>query len=278
VVISRDSAVAEPQASLIDTHAHLDFSQFDDDRDQVMERAAAEGVVGVVTVGFDLNSSRQAVAIADGHANVWACVGVHPHEASQVDLEVMNDLRELSDHPKVVGIGEIGLDYYRDRSPREVQRQVFRRELELAAEVGKPVVVHDRDAHQDVIAIVRDWSRAVSSAKGSLRPPLGVLHCYSGDLAMAEELCQLGFYISVAGPVTYPSAGRLRELASQIPLGRLLVETDCPFLPPHPHRGKRNEPANVKLVAAKMAEIKSISLQEMSDITTQNARTVLRLQ
>ncbi len=278
MVISRDSAVAEPQASLIDTHAHLDFSQFDDDRDQVMERAAAEGVVGVVTVGFDLNSSRQAVAIADGYANVWACVGVHPHEASQVGLEVMNDLRELSDHPKVVGIGEIGLDYYRDRSPREVQRQVFRRELELAAEVGKPVVVHDRDAHQDVIAMVRDWSRAVGSGKGSLRPPLGVLHCYSGDLAMAEELCQLGFYISVAGPVTYPSAGRLRELASQIPLGRLLVETDCPFLPPHPHRGKRNEPANVKLVAAKMAEIKSISLQEMSDITTQNARAVLRLQ
>ena len=266
------------EAPLVDTHAHLDFSQFDGDREQVIDRATREAVARIVTVGFDLDSSSQAVALSNGHANLWACVGVHPHEASQVDANVLDRLRELSEDPRAVAIGEIGLDYFRDRSPRHVQRWAFKEQLELAAEEGKPVVVHDRAAHRDVMDIIRAWAKAISSSGSILQPPLGVVHCFSGDSAMAQELCQMGFYISIAGPVTFPNALRLHQLVRTLPLERLVVETDCPFLSPHPYRGKRNEPARVKLVAQKIAEVKGISLEEVSRKTTENAFRVFRLQ
>ncbi len=275
---SGHSTIGQSQAPLTDTHAHLDFSQFDEDRDQVIDRATNEGVTRIVTVGFDLDSSSQAVALANRHANLWACVGVHPHEAHQVNPEVLNSLRELSRRHKVVAVGEIGLDYYRDRSPRDVQRRVFRQELDLAAETGKPVVVHDRAAHEDVMHIIRTWAKAISASDTELQPPLGVVHCFSGDLTMAGELLQLGFYISVAGPVTFPNARRLHELVSRLPLERLLIETDCPFLSPHPYRGKRNEPVNVKLIAQRIADIKDMPLGKVSQITTANACRVFRLQ
>jgi len=278
VIKSRKSTVGQLGAQLIDTHAHLDFSQFDGDLDQVIDRAANEGVTGIITVGFDLDSSRQAVALTDSYANLWACVGIHPHQASQVNSEVLNGLRDLSQHPKVVAIGETGLDYYRDRSPREVQRRVFRQELDLAADVGKPVVIHDRGADQDTMHIIRAWAGAICSSNGKLQSPLGVVHCFSGDLTLADELFGLGFYVSVAGPVTFPKARRLQESVSRLPLERLLVETDCPFLSPHPHRGKRNEPANVKLIAQKIADIRNVPLQEVSRITTENARRLFGLQ
>jgi len=263
---------------LVDTHAHLDFSQFDEDREQVVDRAASEGVTRIVTVGFDLDSSRQAVGLTDCNAKVWACVGVHPHQASRVTPEDTDRLRELSAHQKVVALGEMGLDYYRDRSPRDVQRQIFRQQLELAADTGKPVVIHDRAAHGDIMRIIRDWAEAVLSSNNGLKPPLGVVHCFSGDRTMAQELFELGFYISVAGPVTFPNARRLRELIRHVPLERVLLETDCPFLSPHPYRGKRNEPANVKLVAQKLGEIKHISLQDVSRAPTENACRVFRLE
>lgn len=270
------ASATDMETSLVDTHAHLDFAQFDGDLEGVLNRAADEGVAFVVTVGFDLESSRHAVALADEHANLKACVGVHPHEASRVAPSVVESLRELARHEQVVAIGEIGLDYYRDRSPRAAQRRAFRQQLELAAEVGKPVVIHDRDAHGDVMQMIREWSETVTSSNGGLRPPLGVVHCFSGDQAMASELFQLGFLISVAGPVTYANARQLQELVGRLPLERLLIETDCPFLSPHPFRGKRNEPGNVRLVGSKVAEIKNVSLEEVARVTTENARQVFR--
>jgi TatD DNase family protein len=266
------SAVVDSEITLVDTHAHLDFSQFDEDRELVLERAADEGVSCVVTVGFDLESSREAVALANDHTHVKACVGVHPHDASTVTPEAIRDLRELSEDRQVVAIGEIGLDYYRDRSPRTTQRRVLREQLELAAEAGKPVVVHDREAHGDTMGALREWCETVTASNGKLRPPLGVVHCFSGDQAMADELFELGFFISVAGPVTYNNARRLQELVLRLPLDKLLVETDCPFLSPHPHRGQRNEPARVRLVASKVAEIRGVSLEEVARATTENAR------
>jgi TatD DNase family protein len=271
------SRSGETVIELMDTHAHLDFSQFDGDLGDVLQRAIDAEVVSVVTMGYDLDSSRQAVALAKEHANLKACVGVHPHEAAQASPQVLDSLKELSGHSEVVGIGEIGLDYYRDRSPRDAQRRVFERQLEQALEVGKPVVVHDREAHADVMATLRDWARAASSGKGKLGPPLGVIHCYSGDEAMARELFELGFYVSVAGPVTYSKATQLQGLVRRLPLDRLLVETDCPFLAPHPYRGKRAEPAHVRLVASKIAEVKEVSLEEVARVTTDNARTLFRL-
>lgn len=272
------SSVGESRAPLIDTHAHLDFSQFDGDRDQVIERATNEGITHIITVGFDLDASHQAIALTDGYANLSACVGIHPHQASQVSEEVLDSLRELTGHDKVVAVGETGLDYYRDRSPRDVQRWVFRQELDLAAALGKPVVIHDRAAHQDLMHIIRAWAGAMDSSSGKLQPPLGVVHCYSGDLAMARELFDLGFYVSIAGPVTFPNARRLQELVKHLPLERLLIETDCPFLAPHPYRGKRNEPANVKLIAQGIADIQDMPLEAVSQITTENAYRLFRLQ
>jgi len=278
VTKSGRNTIGELQAPLIDTHTHLDFSQFDEDRDQVIERATNEGITHIVTVGFDLDSSRQAVALSESYANLWACVGIHPHEASQVNRQALSSLRELSGHHKVVAVGEIGLDYYRDRSPRGVQRRAFRQELDLAMEVGKPVVIHDRAAHHDVMDIIRAWTEATRSSGAELQPPLGVVHCFSGDLTMADELFQLGFYTSIAGPVTFPNARRLQELVGRLPLEKLLIETDCPFLSPHPYRGKRNEPANVRSVARRIAEIKDMPLGRISRTTTENAYRVFRLQ
>lgn len=263
---------------LVDTHAHLDFSQYDGDRVEVLRRAKEEGVIQVVTVGYDLESSRQALVLSRENAGVLACVGIHPHEAGTVEPGFLDELDELCREPQVVGIGEIGLDYYRDRSPREAQRQVFEQQLELAARLDKPVVIHDRDAHGDVMSMIRQWTARVSVKDEGPRKPLGVMHCFSGDQRMAEELFELGFYVSVAGPVTYRKATRLQALVGRLPSEKLMVETDCPFLTPDPYRGERNEPAHVRLVASKIAEIRGLSLEEVARITTDNARRLFRLE
>jgi TatD DNase family protein len=256
--------------NLIDTHTHLDFPQFDGDREQVIERAANAGVKAIVNVGTDLASSRAAVALAEAYPQIYAAVGVHPHDAKTMTGETLEELRALASHPKVVAVGEIGLDFYRDLSPRDQQRQAFQQQLALAREVGKPVIIHDREAHKEVMAILRRWAEGCQQ-------PVGVLHCFSGDLAMAQEAIELGFYISIAGPVTFQNARRLRELIRQLPLEKLLVETDCPYLAPHPHRGKRNEPAYVKLVAQEVARIKGTSSEEVARITSDNAQALFAL-
>ncbi len=256
--------------NLVDTHTHLDFPQFDDDRERVIERASAAGVKAIINVGTDLASSQTAVALAEAYPQIYAAVGVHPHDAKTMTGETLEELRALVSHPRVVAVGEIGLDFYRDLSPRDQQRQVFEQQLALASEVGKPVIVHDRDAHKEVMAILRHWIK-------SGHQPAGVMHCFSGDLTMAKEAIELGFYVSTAGPVTFKNARRLHELVRQLPLEKLLVETDCPYLAPHPHRGKRNEPAYVKFVAQEVAHLKGLTLEEVAHVTSDNARTLFAL-
>jgi len=255
---------------LTDTHTHLDFPEFDGDRERIIERALAAEVRAMINVGTDLASSQAAVALAEAYPQVYAAVGVHPHDARTMTGEMLEELSALAKHPKVVAVGEIGLDFYRDLSPRDQQRQVFEQQLALAREIGKPVIIHDREAHKEVMAILRRWAEGCQQ-------PVGVLHCFSGDLAMAQEAIELGFYVSIAGPVTFQNAQRLRELVRQLPLEKLLIETDCPYLTPHPHRGKRNEPAYVKFVAQEVARIKGLSLEEVARLTSDNARSLFAL-
>jgi TatD DNase family protein len=262
-------------ATLIDTHAHLDFSKFNGDRPAVVERARAAGVTTIVNVGTDLVSSRRAVALAEEYQDVYAAVGVHPHGAKKLDGATLGALRELAQRPKVVAVGEIGLDYYRNLSPRDAQRRAFQAQLAWAAKLGKPVIIHDRDAHDEVLNVLTKWAAGLEHS--TLTGRLGVLHTFSGDLEMAQRAIDLGFYISISGPVTYKNARQLPEIVRALPLDRLLVETDCPFLAPEPYRGKRNEPAYTRLVAERIAELRGIPLDDLARATTANARRLFEL-
>lgn len=255
--------------SLIDTHAHLDFPHFDADRQAVLERASAAGVAKILTVGTDVASSRRAVGLAAAYDTAYAAVGMHPHDAKSLSGSALADLRALAQHPKVVAVGEIGLDFYRDRSPRDVQRKAFQAQLAWSAKLGKPVIIHDRDAHGDVMEVLGSWAEGLKGSR--LEGRLGVLHTFSGDWAMAERAIELGFCISISGPVTYKNAGQLVDVARHVPLDRLLVETDCPFLTPHPYRGRRNEPAYVRLVAERIATLRDMAFEDVAKATTANA-------
>lgn len=259
---------------LIDTHAHLDFRQFDNDRDAVLARAWQACLAAIVTIGINLKTSRAAVALADAHERIFATVGFHPHDAKTADAAALAELRELACHPQIVAIGEIGLDFYRDRSPRDVQRRVFDQQLHIAAELGKPVIIHDRQAHAETLEILRQW---IAESQPEPSEHRGVFHCFSGDLALAQAAIELGFFIGVDGPITYRNARKLPAIVKTLPLDRLLVETDAPFLTPHPHRGQRNEPAYVQLVAEKIADLKNLSLEEVAQATTANAQALFQL-
>jgi len=252
---------------LVDSHAHLDSQRFDRDRDGVVGRARAAGVTRIVNPGADLESSRKAVEVAEHHPEVYAAVGVHPHSAVTVTDGALAVLAELADSHRVVAVGEIGLDYYRDLSPRDRQRQALIQQLALARALGLPVIVHIRDAYADAMRILDDEAQGMK----------GVLHCYSGDLDTARRAIALGWYISIAGPVTYPNAHRLRGVVSQLPLERLLIETDCPYLSPQPRRGKRNEPANVRWVAEQLAETMGVPLERVADVTSMNTEELFGL-
>ncbi len=251
-----------PSPPLVDTHAHLDDARFREDLPGVLARAAEAGVEHILTVGCDLESSRESLRLAAAHPGLYAALGIHPHDAPQASKEGLETLRDLLGNDRAVAVGEIGLDFYRDRSPRDVQRRAFRDQLRLAREVGKPVIVHDRDAHEEVLAILRE-ERAAEIG--------GVLHCFSGDLAMARACVEMGLYISIAGPVTYPANEALREVVRQIPVDHLLIETDAPSLAPQARRGRRNEPAFVAQTARKIAEIKGLTLDDVARVTTLNA-------
>jgi TatD DNase family protein len=253
---------------MIDSHCHLDFPHFDQDRDEVLARAAAAGVTAIINPGADLESSRRAAALAERHANVYAAVGVHPHDASTCDDPTLSELRQLASQPRVVAIGEIGLDYYRDLSPRGQQQAAFEAQLGLAAELNLPVIIHQRESAADVMAALRRWA-----ANGH---PGCVLHAFSGDQAMADEAVALGFFIGVGGPLTFTNARRLPEIVAKLPLTRLLVETDAPYLAPHPHRGKRNEPAYLALVVERLAELRALPRDELSRQVADNARRMFR--
>jgi len=247
---------------LVDSHAHLNDPQLAGELSEVVERARQAGVMHIINVGDTVDGSRFAIDQAEQHSCVWAAVAVHPHEAASLDDHAAEQLREMSKNNKVVAIGEIGLDYYYENCDREVQKRAFERQIELALEVGLPIIVHSRDAHADVLSILKEAaSRGVT----------GVLHCYSGSLELAMEFIDLGFFISIAGPVTFKNAKRPVEVASRIPLDRLLIETDCPYLAPVPVRGKRNEPAYVRYTAEKIAELRGVTLEELAEATTKNA-------
>ena len=258
---------------LVDSHTHLDFPEFDPDRAQVIERAWEEGVRLIVNIGTDLNSSQASIALAESYPFIYASIGLHPHDAKLLDEEMSQALERLAFHPKVVAIGETGLDYYRNLSPKEAQKKAFAFHLELARKLGKPLVIHSREAHQDTLNLLRDFARN----PGKLLPPYGIMHCFSGSLEMAKEAVELGFLISVAGPITFQNARKLPAIVKELPIDSLLIETDCPYLAPHPHRGKRNEPAYVRFVAQAVAEIKGLSLEELGKKMLENAFKVFRL-
>ncbi|MGQ9823826.1 MAG: TatD family hydrolase [Desulfotomaculales bacterium] len=250
---------------LVDTHAHLIDGRFDRDRQEVLERAKAAGVALIVNVGYDLESSRKSVALAGEFDCVYAAVGVHPHDAAQVPPGYLEELRRLAEGEKVVAVGETGLDYYRNLSPAEVQKKVFREHLALARELDLPVIIHDRDAHKDVLGILKEDGPGRAG---------GVLHCFSGDWEMARVCLEMGFFISIAGVVTYPKSSLLKEIAARVPVERLLVETDCPYLTPEPWRGRRNEPAYVRSVVECVANLRGMSAGELALITARNARSL----
>lgn len=243
---------------------HLQLAQFDSDRAAALERAAQAGVARMIEIGYDLDSSRAALDLAAHHASIFAAVGIQPHYAAIADQAWLDELRQLAAHPKVVAIGEIGLDYYHDRAPHDRQEHLFRAQLALARELALPVIIHCRDAQADMVRILRDAARGQA----------GIMHSFSGDWAYAEACLELGFLISFSGPVTFPKAADLHEVARRAPLDRILTETDSPYLSPHPLRGRRNEPANVRLVAAQLAALRGMALDELAAAVWQNAGEV----
>ncbi|MCL5025171.1 MAG: TatD family hydrolase [Chloroflexi bacterium] len=255
--------------TLVDTHAHLTAAEFDDDQEAVIERARQAGVERIVVVGFDLPTSRQAVALAEQHRGLGAAIGIHPNDAQHLGAEEKTALAKLAANPAVVAIGETGLDFYRQRAPREKQLEAFRWHLDLASERGLPVIVHDRDAHDDTLSALKEHAAG--------RRIRGVMHCFSGSEAFLEEVLALGMYISLGGPLTYPNARGPVEIARRVPLEALLLETDCPWLTPAPHRGKRNEPAYVQLVARRVAEVRGQPEAEVAAATSANARALFRM-
>jgi TatD DNase family protein len=254
---------------LFDTHAHLHFPELVEDLDGVLERARGAGITGMVTIGTDRETNPAAVALAERLASVHATVGIHPHDAAdatEADFEAMERLARGS--AKVVALGEMGLDFFRNLSPPEAQAAVFRRQLDMARRLGKPVVIHCRDAHPEALAILAD------ERVGEVG---GVMHCFSADVEVAKRCLDLELYISLAGPVTYKSARALPEVARFVPADRLVLETDCPFLPPHPHRGQRNEPAWIAITAAHVAALRGVTLEALGPMVTGNARRLFHI-
>lgn len=252
-------------APAFDSHAHLDDPKLLADLEAVLARARSAGVEGILTVGTDLASSEAALGIARAHEGVWAAVGFHPHEAARFGPDEEEAIRRLCAAPEVVAVGEIGLDYHRDDSPRAVQREAFRRQAQIAVESGLPVVVHNREAAGDCLEILGEF-------EGRVR---GVAHCFSGDGEVAHRFLAIGFFVSFAGTVTFPNARRLVDVAAMVPEDRILVETDCPYLAPQPRRGKRNEPAFVRYTLEALAQARGVSPQRFAEITTRNARALL---
>lgn len=256
-------------APLVDTHAHLDDERFSEDLVEVLERARKAGVVRVIHPGIDLATSRTAVEMAERYDWIYAAVGFHPHNAAQADDAALEEIARLARHPKVVAVGEIGLDYHYDFSPRDVQKRVFRDQLALSVEVGKPVVIHDREAHKDALDLVTEFGRSL---------PGGVMHCFSGSAELAVEYVRkLGFYVSFAGTVTFANARKTVLAAAAVDGSRLLAETDSPYLTPVPYRGRKNEPLYVAEVVKKLAEVRGTSFEEMARLTTANAEAAFGL-
>ncbi len=258
--------------NIIDTHAHLDMPQFNSDRELIIRRAADAGVSAIITNGTDLESSRQAIRLAEQFPNVYATVGFHPQDARKMKPGDIDILARLAKHPRVVAIGEIGLDYYRENTHRNIQKQVLEQELELAVKLELPVVIHARHAEQDMLGILDQWVRSLKTT----RENIGTIHCFNGDLAAAQQYLKLGFYIGLDAYIGYPSS-KMSDVIKAIPVNRLLIETDCPFLPPQSRRGKRNEPAYLPETLTALAGIRGESVEYTARQTTENALRLFSL-
>ena len=255
-------------AMWFDTHAHVEGERFDEDRPEVIERAAKAGVNRFVNIGTDEESIQQTMMLIEEYDQVYGAVGIHPHAASSVNDALVDTLRQCAAHPKILAIGEIGLDYHYDYAPKDVQRSAFRQQIRLAKELSMPILIHDREAHRECLDILTEedgWACG------------GIFHCYSGSAETASEIVGHGFYISFTGVLTFPNAKNVRRAAAEVPLYRLLVETDCPYLSPQTYRGKRNEPAYVVETGRALAELRGISYEEMASITWENACKVYRI-
>jgi TatD DNase family protein len=253
---------------LIDTHAHLNDRRFERDRKEVIRQCIDDGVVCVINAGSNISSSIKSIGLAGEYSFIYATVGIHPHDAKTADENSVELLRSLAKKDKVVALGEIGLDYHYDFSPRDRQKKVFRDQLNLARELKMPVVIHDRESHGDILKILKEEK---ASEIG------GVMHCFSGSKEVARECMDMDFYISIAGPVTFENAWRAKEVAEYIPLDRILIETDCPYLTPVPHRGKRNYPGYVKYVAEEICRIKGIEFDQLMEAVAANTKKIFNI-
>jgi TatD DNase family protein len=253
---------------IFDTHAHYDDERFDEDRDSLLKQLHQEGISYILNASASPESLEATMELAEKYPFVYAALGIHPHDAEKMNEDIMNKIRTLSKNDKVVAIGEIGLDYYYDNSPRDIQRYWFERQIELAKELRLPIIIHDRDAHEDTVNILK---------KTDVKQVGGIFHCFSGSAQMAMEMLKLNLYIAVGGAVTFKNARKTVEVVKAVPLEKLLVETDCPYLSPEPHRGKRNNSGYLVHIIRKIAEIKEISESEVAGITLMNAKKVFGL-
>ena len=251
---------------IFETHAHLNDPAFDEDRESLILGLPQKGIEAVMNVGCCLESSGDCIALAEKYPFVYASVGSHPDSADEVNEAVIEKYRRMAGHPKVLAIGEIGLDYYYETIPREIQQKAFRMQMELAKELDMPVIVHERNAHDDGMRIVKEFSGVT-----------GVFHCYSGSAEMARQLVNMGWYIGFTGVLTFKNARKAIEVASSIPLDRIVLETDCPYMSPEPFRGKRNDPGYLYRMAERLAQIRGISVEEVHAVTTENAKRLYRL-
>ena len=252
---------------IFDSHAHYDDEDFNEDREQVIKEIQEAGVIGVLNCGSTIEGARMSLKLADQHEMFYAAVGIHPEHADILDDKILDEIKAMAQHHKVKAIGEIGLDYYWDENPpREVQQEAFRRQMALAEELGLPVVIHDRDAHEDTLSIIKEFPKVK-----------GVVHCFSGSVEFAKQCLKEGYYIGITGVVTFKNAKKIVEVIKEIPLDRLLVETDCPYMAPTPFRGKRNRSDYIPYILEEMAKIKGLNINEMCDLTRQNVGDLLKL-
>ncbi|MEL6306517.1 MAG: TatD family hydrolase [Chloroflexota bacterium] len=262
------------QTPLIDSHCHLNLEQYDKDREKVVKSAERAGVTRILIPSVDVGTSKSALALADTYDNITVGVGVHPNSTGDFTHETLQTIAELSHNEHVVSIGEIGLDYHWDTVPPEKQKVAFEKQLELATERELPVIIHNREASDDVIAILESWATTLPE---SLKDRAGVLHSFSAPLEIAERALEIGFYLGFSGPITYKNADSLRRVAVQMPLDRILVETDGPYLTPEPHRGKRNSPAYIPFIADRLAALHQTTLEEIAQHTTANAERLFKI-
>ncbi len=254
---------------LFDTHAHLNADDYNDDLEEVIERAGNAGVSDIVVVGFDRPTIERTMELVEKYDHIYGCIGWHPVDAVDCTEEDLQWIEQLCKHPKIVAYGEIGLDYHWDKSPKDVQQRLFREQIRLAKKLRLPIAIHTRDAMEDTVTILKEEHAEEVG---------GIMHCFSGSVETARECMKMNFYISLGGPVTFKNAKRPKAVAKEVPLDRILIETDCPYLAPHPYRGKRNEPAYVKLVAEQIADIKGVPFKELAEATTKNAKLLFGIE